>query len=243
MRETRAEGGIRRAMLQGRLDATSRRGIGSSAMVWIILLDRRRADRRRADRALQPARPVPEPRRQRVGPDRGAAQAAVGPDPEPRRDGAGLRGARARHVRGRDTGPRGGADRAGPGRDRGGGGHPRPGARAPVRRRRGVPGAAGRRELPPAADGAVGDGEPDRGLAPGLQRHGADVQQLDPDVPGARARGAVRVHEAGVLRDRRDAARAAAGRLLAGRRPGRSSVPPATPAEPGTGGSSAGGTT
>ena len=232
MRETCAEGGIPAGDATGATGrdlATPHRIVGDG--LDHPAADPRRADRRLADRALQPARPVPEPRRQRVGPDRGAAQAAVGPDPEPRRDGAGLRGARARHVRGRDAGPRRGADRAGPRRDRGGGGHPRPGARTPVRRRRGVPGAAGRRELPPAADGAVGDGEPDRGLAPGLQRHGADVQQLDPDVPGACARGAVRVHEAGVLRDRRDAARATAGRLLAAApaRPLRPCLPPRPP--------------
>ena len=49
---------------------------------------------------LQPARHAAEPRRQRLGADRGAAEAALRPDPEPRRDGEGLRGARARDVRG-----------------------------------------------------------------------------------------------------------------------------------------------
>ncbi len=49
-------------------------------------------------------RPAAQPRRQRVGADRGAAQAALGPDPEPRRDGQGLRGPRARDVRGRHGG-------------------------------------------------------------------------------------------------------------------------------------------
>ena len=67
---------------------------------------RRSADRPGADRALQPLRPVPQPRRQLVGADRGPAEAAVGPDPEPRRDGEGLRAARARHVRGGHRGAR-----------------------------------------------------------------------------------------------------------------------------------------
>ena len=75
-------------------------------MVWIVILRDRCAARHRADHALQPLRPLSEPRRQRVGADRGPAQAPVGPDPEPHRDGEGLRGARARHVRGGHRGAR-----------------------------------------------------------------------------------------------------------------------------------------
>ena len=151
---------------------------------------------------LQPARPAAQPRRQRVGADRRAAEAALRPDPEPRRDGQGLRGARARDVRERDARTRGRRRGAGPAGAVGGRGPARPGARPAVRGRRGVPGAAGRRELPAAADGARRDREPDRRLAPGLQRHRADVQQRDPDGPGRGHRRPVRVREAGVLRGR-----------------------------------------
>ena len=104
------------------------------------------------------------------------------------------------------------------------------GARAAVRGRRGLSGAAGGRELPPAAGRARRDGEPDRGLAAGLQRHRADLQQRDPDVPGRRARRPVRVREARVLRDGRDAARGPAGRLLA--RPPAPTPPPPAPSAP-----------
>ena len=103
-----------------------------------------------------------------------------------------------------------------PGRDGGGRRDPRPGARPAVRGRRGVPGAPGRRELPPAADRARRDREPDRRVAPGLQRHGAHVQQRDPDVP-RRARSPGRSGSRSASSSRgRDAARGAAGRVLAG---------------------------
>ncbi len=46
------------------------------------------------------------------------------------------------------------------------------------------------------------DGEPDRRLAPGLQRHRPHVQQRDPDRAGRPVRRPVRLHEAGVLRGR-----------------------------------------
>ena len=147
-----------------------------------------------ARRPLQPARPAAERRRQRVGAGRGAAQAALGSDPEPRRDRQGLRGARARDVRGRHAGARARAAGGDAGRDRAGRGHPRRGARPPLRGRRGVPGAPGRRELPPAPDRARRDREPGRGLAPGLQRRRADVQQRDPDLPRPRDRRAVQLH-------------------------------------------------
>ena len=55
------------------------------------------------------------------------------------------------------------------------------GARPAVRGGRGLSRAAGRRELPAAAGRARGDREPDRRLAPGLQRHRAHLQQRDPD--------------------------------------------------------------
>ena len=83
---------------------------------------RRRPDRRLA---VQPVRPAAQPRRQCLGADRGAAQAAVGPDPEPHRVGQGLCGARARDVRVGHPGA--GARTAGADarRDGGGRGHPR----------------------------------------------------------------------------------------------------------------------
>ena len=75
--------------------------------------------------------------------------------------------------------------------------HPRPGARPPLRRRGGVSGAAGGRELPPAPGGARADGEPDRGLAPGLQRHRPHLQHRDPDRAGRVLRRPVRVLDGG----------------------------------------------
>ena len=147
--------GHRRAMLQRRVDATVARRVGSPTMVWLIVLLVIVALLVIALIALYNRFVrLPQPRRQRVGADRGAAQASVGPDPEPRRDREGLRGARARHVRGRHRGAGQRAARAGTGGDGGRRGHPRPGARPPVRGRRGVPGAPGRRELPAAPDRA-----------------------------------------------------------------------------------------
>ena len=88
-------------------------------------------------------------------------------------------------------------------------------------------------------DELAGDGEPDRRLAAGLQRHRPHVQQRDPDVPWRRARRAVRVREAGVLRDGRDAARGAARRLLARVR-ARCTLGARTRSAPGTGGARSG---
>ena len=178
----------------------------------------RRAGAAGARRPLQPIRPAEEPRPERVGADRGPAQAAARPDPQPRRDRQGLRGARARHVRGGHGGARRGAGRSfarrgGPGR-----GDPEPGPRPALRGRRGVPGAAGGREFPSAAERARRDREPDRGLPAGLQRHRADVQQRDPDVPRRRDRRPVRVRGTGVLRDGRGGARRPARRLHTTRR-------------------------
>ena len=76
------------------------------------------------------------------------------------------------------------------------------GARPAVRRRRGVPGAAGGRELPAAAGRARADREPDRRLAPGLQRHRPHLQQRDPDRAGRTHRRAVQLHEARLFRGR-----------------------------------------
>ena len=154
---------------------------GSLASAVLVVADR---SSRSCVVALQPARPAAQPRRQRVGAGRRPAQAPLRPDPEPRRDGQGLRRARARDVRGGHAGARARAGGAGAGRAGRGRRHPQPGARPAVRGRRGLPGAAGERELPPAADAARRDREPDRRLAPGLQRHRAHVQQRDPD--GAR---------------------------------------------------------
>ena len=137
-----------------------------------------------ARRALQPARPAAQPRRQRLGADRGSAQAALGPHPEPRRERQGLRGARARDVRGRDRRRVRGPEREGPAEAAQAEGILEPGARPALRGRRGVPGAPGRRELPAAPDRARRDGEQGRRQPPGLQRHRADVQQHDADVPG-----------------------------------------------------------
>ena len=60
----------------------------------------------------------------------------------------------------------------------------------------------GDRELPAAPGPALGDGGQGRRQPAGLQRHGADVPQRDPDLPGRRLRRAVRLHEARVLRSR-----------------------------------------
>ena len=76
-------------------------------MIWLlVLLAIVVVDRPRARRPLQQPRPAAEPRRQLVGADRGAAEAALGPDPEPHRDGQGLRRPRARDLRSRDRGAR-----------------------------------------------------------------------------------------------------------------------------------------
>ena len=138
--------------------------------------------------ALQRARPEAQPRRQRLGADRRAAAAAARPDPEHRRGGEGLRRPRARHVRG---------------------GHARRAPRRPARRAPAEVGAA--EGLLSQALGrlfAVAEAYPDlkanenfldlqaqlqrhreqdRGLAPGLQRHRADLQQRDPGLPGRAA--------------------------------------------------------
>ena len=57
-----------------------------------------------------------------------------------------------------------------------------------------------RRELPAAPGRARADREPDRGLAPGLQRHRPHLQHRDPAGPGQPRRRAVRLHAQGVLR-------------------------------------------
>ena len=73
-------------------------------------------------------------------------------------------------------------------------------------------------QLPRPPDAAAGHGEQDRRLAAGLQRHGADLQQRDPGVPGRADRRPLRLHEARVLRDRgRRRPRGADGQLPAGR--------------------------
>ena len=76
----------------------------SHSSVWIIIGVVVVVLAVRARRALQRARPQAQPRRERVGAGRRAAEAAARPDPEPRRDGEGLRGARARDVRRGDAG-------------------------------------------------------------------------------------------------------------------------------------------
>src|SRR4029453_5988836 len=82
-------------------------------------------------------------------------------------------------------------------------GHPQPGARPPLRGRRAVSRAAGRRELPPAADRDRRDRKPDRRLPPGLQPPGADLQQRGPDRPGCLRRRPIRLRHARLLRRRR----------------------------------------
>ena len=106
----------------------------------------------------------------------------------------------------------------GAGSDRRGRGDSQPGARAAVRRRRGVPGPEGEHQLPRPPAAAAGHREQDRRLAPGLQRHRAHVQQRDPGVPGGADRRPVRLHAARVLRGRgRSRPRGAGGQLRAGR--------------------------
>ena len=81
--------------------------------------------------------------------------------------------ARAAAAAARRTRPQAGAGR----------GPAEPGARPAVRGRRGLPGPEGEPELPRPPGGAAGHRGQDRLLAAGLQRHCADVQQRDPDVP------------------------------------------------------------
>src|SRR5581483_2700221 len=195
--------------------------------------DRRRRGRRppraRPGLDVQPARPAAQPLGERVGPGRRAAPQALRPDPEPRRDGEGLRGARAGDVRRGDAGADGGA--AGAGRRAAGAGreHADAGDRAAVRRRRGVPAAPRDRELPAAAGAAVRGRAADRDLAPGLQRHGAELRQRARDRPDERDREHVQLPAARVLPDGGRDARRAAGRLRAGGRP--RGPAPARPAE------------
>ena len=111
---------------------------------------------------------------------------------EQKRPDRGHRGARQRRRR-RRPGPR----RAGRGRERA---DRRPALA--VRGRRELPRPQGEPERPAAPGAADDDGEPDQLLAPALQRHGARLQQRDPDDPGRPLRGAARLHEARVLRRR-----------------------------------------
>lgn len=97
-----------------------------------------------------------------------------------------------------------------------GGGDPGRRPRTAVRGRRGLSGAAGGRELPPAPEPARGHREPHRGFARRLQRHCLDLQQRHPDLSGRRLCRALRVHGARVLRGRAAAAAGRSGsRLLA----------------------------
>ena len=121
----------------------------------------------------------------------------------------------------------------GPAQAGAGRGHPRPGARAALRRRRGLPGAEGEPELPRPPGAAQGHRGQDRDLAAGLQRHGADLQQRDPDLPGRRARRRARVLEARVLRDRRRRQRGARRQLRRRRSaPAQAPSPPASSEAP-----------
>ena len=87
---------------------------------------------------------------------------------------------------------------AGRGRER-----PHGGARTAVRGRRGIPAAACDRELP-AAPGAAGRRRAeDRRLAPGLQRHRADVRQRARDRADEHRRRPLQLQPARVLRDGR----------------------------------------
>ena len=96
-----------------------------------------------------------------------------------------------------------------------------PGARPALRRRRGVPGPEGEHELPRPPEPAPRHRGQDRGLAPGLQRHGPHVQQRDPGLPRSPRRRHARLHEARVLRDRGRRRARGAGRQLPAGAPGR----------------------
>src|SRR5207237_9412632 len=86
-------------------------------------------------------------------------------------------------------------------------------ARPALRRRRGIPAAAGDRELPAAPERARGDRGQDRGRAAAVQRRRALVRQRERDRSDEHRRGHARLRAEAVLRDRRALARSAAGRL------------------------------
>ena len=93
----------------------------------------RGAARRRRLAVVQRHRAAPQPGRQRLVADRGAAEAPRRPHPEPGGDREGLRVARAGHARGGGGGSQRQRQRQHPGRGGGRGGAHQPGPRAPVR--------------------------------------------------------------------------------------------------------------
>ena len=138
-------------------------------------------------RDLQRHGPRAQPRRRGLERDRRPAQAPARPDPEPGRDRQGLRGARGRRLRGRHAGARQRHERAaGPGAQVAAGRGPAERrARPPLRRRRGLPAAARDRELPAAAGRAHEHRGSDRRRAPHLQRQRAGYNTRIQTFPAA----------------------------------------------------------
>ncbi len=162
----------------------------------------RRRHRGDPRRDLQRARHAAQPHRRGARPDRGPAQAPARPHPEPRPGREGLHGLRAgrahaghRGSRQRGRGRRPGSRPAGRRREHA---HGRPALA--VRGRRELPGPQGEPERHAAPGGAHHDGEPDQLLPPALQRHGAGLQQHDPDDPERADRRSAGLHQARVLR-------------------------------------------
>src|SRR5438105_8643721 len=164
---------------------------------------------------LQPARPAPEPGRERVGAGRRAAPAPSRPDSQPRRDREGLRRPRALDLRRGDGGEIVGAEGDDARAARRGGERADGRARPPLRGCRGVSAAARDRELPAAPERPRRDGEQDRRRAAALQRRRAHVRHRARDRPDERRRGPVRLRGTTVLRDRGALPAGAAGRVRA----------------------------
>ena len=168
-------------------------------------------------RALQPPRPAAKPRRQRVGADRGAAQAALGPHPQPRRVASRATpptsAGRSRPSQRRARRPAGEGTRRG----RAGRGHPEP--------------ALGRlfavAEAYPELQADENFRQLQTELAETENRVAVSRQVYNDTVltynnaiqtfPGARARGPVRVHDARVLRGRGRGTTGGAGVDFSGR--------------------------
>src|SRR4029453_451851 len=151
-------------------------------------------------------------RQRRVGPGADRVPAARRPDPEPRRDSEGLRrpgahGARGSHEGARERVPddphAGDAERPQRAPEVPGGAEPA-GRRAvaAARDRRALPRPQVEPELPRPAETARGDGEPDRGRAPPLQRGGAGLQPPDPPLPRQPGGRLPRLQGESVLRGR-----------------------------------------
>ena len=186
-----------------------------------------------------------EPDRERLGPDRRAAQAPLRPHPQPGRDGQGLRHPRAGDARGRHPGPQHGHERRRARRSRPQAENMLTGAlKSLFALSRGLPRPQGEPELPEPAGGADRHRGPHRLRAAVLQRHRstATTPRSRRSRPCVIA-GHVQLHRPRVLRGRGRVPRRRPGLLRrpavgrrhpARRRPGRARrpaapLPPPTP--------------